>query len=125
HVPSRAFLVKPYPSNLPQIEVCQACNESFSKDEEYFSAFLSCVLSGSTSPEGQSNNRAKRILERSPKLRARIENSKRINKLGNDIQIVWQPEEERISNIVIKNARGHAYYEFGEPMLNPPVCVPR
>jgi hypothetical protein len=40
HVPSKTLLRKPYPENLPTVDVCKSCNESFSFDEEYFAAFI-------------------------------------------------------------------------------------
>lgn len=33
------------------------------------------------------------------------------------------PELERIRRVVIKNARGHAFYEFGQPALGEPEYV--
>jgi hypothetical protein len=55
HVPSKVMLDNPYPSNLALIKVCQPCNSSFAWDEEYFAAFLSAALSGSTEPEMQAS----------------------------------------------------------------------
>jgi hypothetical protein len=34
--------------------------------------------------------------------------------------MVWKPDTSRVQNVVLKNARGHAYFEFGEPMLVAP-----
>jgi len=69
HVPSKSLLRKPYPENLPTVDVCKPCNQKFSADEEYFAAFIGCVLSGSTDPDRQRDLRVRRILTRSPKLR--------------------------------------------------------
>jgi hypothetical protein len=73
HVPSKSLLQKPYPANLPVLEVCKHCNAGFSHDEEYLIAFLGSVLAGSTDTERQSNPNTERILRRNAKLRARIE----------------------------------------------------
>ena len=124
HVPSKSLLEKPYPENLPQVFVCKACNEGFSLDEEYFSVFLGCVLSGSTDPEKQIDSRVERILSRSDKLRSRIENAKVEETLfGGEKRLLWKPETERIERVILKNARGHALYEYGEPMLSEPTHV--
>ena len=48
HVPSKVFLRKPYPENLPVVVTCVACNNGFSPDEEYLHLLLHCVLTGST-----------------------------------------------------------------------------
>jgi hypothetical protein len=125
HVPSKSFLRKPYPENLPTVDVCKSCNEGFSVDEEYFAAFMGCVLSGSTDPDRQHDPRVRRILTRSPMLRQRIEDARTESRtlFNDEPRIVWSPERERIERIVLKNARGHACYEYGEPMLEPPDCV--
>ena len=47
HVPSKALLNPPYPENLMGVGMCQECNSGFAKDEEYFTAFLASVISGS------------------------------------------------------------------------------
>lgn len=43
HVPSKAFLDRPYPENLPVVPCCTKCNAMFSKDEEYVAVLLECV----------------------------------------------------------------------------------
>ena len=39
------------------------------------------------------------------------------------MECVWNPETARIERVVIKNARGHAFYECGEPVLTEPEHV--
>lgn len=52
---------------------------------------------------------------------ARIEQSRtEYVTMGGETRSVWQPEMDRIQQVVLKNARGHAYFEYGEPMLDPP-----
>lgn len=124
HAPSKSMLLEPYPENLPFVEVCKRCNEGFSLDEEYMIAFLGCVLTGSTEPSRQHIPRAARILERSEKLRARIERRKTEYKTqGGESRCVWKPETKRVERVVLKNARGHAFFEYGEPMLDAPSVV--
>lgn len=124
HVPSKGLLLKPYPENLPVVQVCKSCNAGFSLDEEYVVAFLSSVLVGSSDPETQENPTAARILARNPKLRARIERARSEYRThGGENRVIWKPESDRINRIVLKNARGHAFYEIGEPMLSLPTHV--
>lgn len=40
HCPSRVFLAKPYPSDLPVVPACEKCNNGFSSDELYTKAFI-------------------------------------------------------------------------------------
>lgn len=121
HVPSKALLRVPLPANVPVVQVCKGCNEGFSRDEEYVVALLGCVLSGSAEPDAQSDPTARRILQRNERLRARIERSKTSYRtLFGETRHVWTPEQARIERIVLKNARGHAFFELGEPMHQAP-----
>ena len=64
HIPTRALLNPPYPENLMDVGMCQECNSGFSKDEEYFAAFLASVISGmecSIAPMGGSGADASRF----------------------------------------------------------------
>lgn len=124
HVPSKSLLSKPRPHHLPVVTICKECNTSFSRDEQYAVTFLSCVLSGSTAPEQQSNASAARALATSPALRALIERSRtEYTTVGGEARLLWKPDTERINRVVVKNARGHAYFEWGEPLLDAPAAV--
>lgn len=124
HVPSKSLLLKPYPDNLPVVQVCKSCNASFSLDEEYMTAFLSSVVSGSTDPQSQHHPNAARVLERNKNLRTRIGKSRsEYRTQDGETRIIWKPETERIDRIILKNARGHAFFEIGEPMLEQPTCL--
>jgi hypothetical protein len=124
HVPSKGLLRKPSPEKLPVVETCTACNNGFSADEEYLFLFLNCVLAGSTDPDRQTDARVARALQRHHKLRARIECSKtEYRTIRGDTRCLWKPDTDRIERVIIKNARGHAFYEYGEPMLTEPSHV--
>ncbi len=124
HVPTKGLLERPLPPHVPQVEVCKKCNTGFSLDEEYFVTFLSCVEAGSTDPSAQRNPKIGRALTRNPSLATRLQAAKQItvNEYGRQ-QILWLPEIDRIHRVILKNARGHAFYEYGEPMLDDPVSV--
>jgi hypothetical protein len=124
HVPTKNLLRPPLPANLPVVEVCQDCNGSFSGDEQYFAAFLSVVVSGTTDPARQAHPPAARILENQPALRSRIERARRESQTATgETEILWTPEYERIERVILKNARGHAFFEYGEPMLSAPTHI--
>lgn len=124
HVPSKCLLRKPYPDNLPVVATCTACNSGFSADEEYLSLFLHCVLAGSTDPERHADEKVARALRRQAKLRARIERSKtEYQTIGGETRCVWKPDTQKVERVIVKNARGHAFYEYGEPMLTEPEHV--
>ena len=121
HVPSKCLLQRPYPANLPVVMTCVRCNYSFSKDEEYVSVFLQCVLTGSTDPNDSRAPRVRKALRRSKKLKERIEHSRSDVKSDDETRTVWEPEYERVNNVVLKNAQGHAFYELGERQATEPV----
>lgn len=116
HVPSRILLNAPYPENLPVVGACESCNQGFSKDEQYFVCFLESVFAGSTDPEKIRRSSVARTMSRAPALRARIESGKSCN--GD--QIVFYPEEERIKNVMLKLARGHAAFELSQSCREEP-----
>ena len=121
HVPTKSILHKPRPHHLPTVKICRACNSDFSKDEQYFVTFINSVLVGSTDPSKHPNSSASRALAESAKLRERIERSKTSYMTqGGDTRLVWKPEIDRVNRVILKNARGHAYFEFGEPMRDEP-----
>lgn len=121
HVPTKSLLQEPYPPELPVVEICRECNSSFSRDEEYLVAFLGSVICGSTDPDKHSGRRSARILQRNPKLRDRIEQARtECSTAAGVTRSFWKPEQNRIERVVIKNARGHVYFECGEPMLTDP-----
>lgn len=124
HVPSRGLLQKPYPTNLPIVRICKDCNAKFAIDEQYFVAFLGSVLSGSADPNRQNNRRSADILRKNNKLQRRIENSKTVYKTQcGETTYAWTAEQDRINKIILKNARGHVFYEIGEPMLSEPKYI--
>ena len=124
HVPSKSLLNRPYPDNLPVVPVCRHCNVEFSGDEEYVSAFLASVVSGSTDPDPNRFSGAAKTLKHSPKLRKRIDNARsvRASSLG-EPEIRWIPEIERVERVVVKIARGHMVFELGQAICDPPVAV--
>lgn len=110
HVPSKCLLEQPYPENLPVVGCCDSCNQDFSSDEQYFVCLLESVLCGSTDPEQIRRPSVARIMQKLPALRQRIENSK----IEVDGQIAFVPEMDRISNVMLKLARGHAAFELSQ-----------
>ena len=44
HCPPKAFLRKPYPTDLPTMPACLKCNNGFSADERYASNVINCLV---------------------------------------------------------------------------------
>lgn len=116
HVPSKILLNEPFPDNLPVVPCCDKCNQSFSLDEEYIACLIECVLCGTTDVENLKRDKVKKILKEKELLRQKIANSI----IEIDGQISFNVELERLKNVILKLAKGHAKYENSEPMLDEP-----
>ncbi|MEB8013724.1 hypothetical protein [Citrobacter braakii] len=119
HVPSKVFLDIPYPENLPVVDACLACNNGFSSDEEYFSAFIEVAYSGTTDLQKIRREKIAMLLKRSPALSARILNAIVIS----SSKIEFHMELERIKRVIVKLARGHAAFELGECCSHEPSYI--
>lgn len=120
HVPSKALLDEPYPENLPVADACSKCNSGFSADEEYLSCLIECVIHGTTKPNERFREKVAKILKARPLIAARIAQGKTSDQNGN---LVWQPENVRVRNVVLKLARGHMSYELGLQHIEEPSIV--
>jgi len=123
HVPSRILLEPPYPENLPVVGACKECNQGFSSDEQYFVCLLESALVGSTNPDKIRRPSVARAMKRAPALRSRIELAKR----NAGSQTIFDPEEERVRNVILKLARGHAAFELSQACREEPnhfLCCP-
>ncbi len=116
HVPSKCLLDRPFPENLPIVDCCNECNQSFSRDEQYLACLLKSVLCGSTNPEEIRRESVAKIMSRVPSLKMRIESSK----TEVDGMIAFIPEIERINNVMLKLARGHAAFELSQTCYEEP-----
>ena len=120
HVPSAVFLDDPLPPNTPVVRACHRCNQSFSLDEEYLACFIECVLCGTTDRERITRPKARRALEKHPKLAASVRVCAQLTSEG---QLVWTPQLDRVRSVVLKLGRGHAAYETGVIQLEDPLAV--
>lgn len=139
HVPTKSLLTKELRNRganydkgkggkfdyLPQVTVCRRCNSSFSTDENYLLCVLHAVMAGSLypdpakHPEAASILRSNRHVVRSLKVRP----DGQLELFENLAPLTLLPDVEKVSRVTVKNARGHAYHELGEPMLRKPSHV--
>ena len=119
HVPSRVFLDSPLPNNLPVVWACSSCNNGFSLDEAYVACLIECVLTGTTDPDLIRQPTIAGILRKKPGLRARIEAAKKCT----DDQLQFNVEPDRIRNVILKLARGHAAYELSQVCRKEPTSL--
>ena len=124
HVPSKSLLVNRNSKQLPVVDVCPDCNNQFAKDEEYLAVLLASVISGSTDVDPGRFPSASRAIARSPRLRKRIEQSRREHSPDSENPgIIWVPELNRVERVLTKNARGHVLFETGQAVTDPPLHV--
>lgn len=107
---------------LPQVVVCRRCNSGFSPDENYLLCVLHAVMAGSLYPD------PKRFPEAATVLRSNRHVVRSLKKTPDGQLLLFEdlkpftlyPDIEKIRRVVVKNARGHAYHEIGEPLLEAP-----
>lgn len=105
HVPSKVFLNRPFPDDLPTLPACQKCNNGFSADELYTNTYIECTKSiyengNLDSIEIESNDRKE------------IKEAKQAVKSSYIIGCF--KEDDRIIRILYKLALGHIAYELFE-----------
>jgi hypothetical protein len=139
HVPTKSLLTKSLRERgadfdrgasdelgyLPQVVVCRGCNSGFSADENYFLCVLHAVMAGSLYPDPAAHPEASSVLRSN---RHVVRSLKSLPDgqllLFNDLQpFTLYPDTDRVRRVIIKNARGHAYHEIGEPLLEAPEHV--
>ncbi len=111
HVIPRCLFDASAGHDLITVPPCQACNESFSKDEEYFRAYI--LAQSYDNPEAKRiwDSKVRRSLKRSPGLRRRIAGELALTdildqpgRLGQ--AVVWKGDENRIERVLKKIVQG-------------------
>lgn len=119
HIVARTLLVRPLPQNAPTVPSCRACNNRFSKDEQYFVAVLGMI--GRT-PEMEARvedgGDIFRALDRAPKLDERL--------ISSVIPSLWpggppmcEFEESRLGPLFQKIAFGLFLMQYRPKMIPP------
>lgn len=116
HVPSRVFLDSPFPNQLPVVWACVECNNKFSRDEAYLACLIESVIAGSTDPDKIRRERVAKLLRKTPKLQSKLEAAKCFR----DGHVYFNVEAERIGNVGLKLARGHAAFELSQVRRDEP-----
>lgn len=105
HVPSKTFLDKPLPSDLPVLPACKKCNNGFSADELYTKTYIECLK------EVLLNNNLD-YLSILPDDRKEIKEAKTsIIETLDRKELVY---DGRVGRVLRKLAVGHAVYELSE-----------
>lgn len=111
HVPPKALLVEPWPTNLRTVPACSPCNVAWSLDEQYMAVVVAHLTENprvaSTLDDGGAIDRA---LAASPLLEERIVASLSVDDEG---RVAFAPEIARISRIARKVAFGLHALKYG------------
>ncbi len=119
HVPSKVFLDSPFPENLPVVPACLNCNNGFSLDEEYVACLIESIVAGSVDPVAIRRKSIAKKLKENVSLYSRIATGMS----QSNGQTFFQVESERVRNIALKLARGHAAFELGLPFRSQPIHI--
>jgi len=106
HIPSKAFLTKPYPDNLGIVPACFKCNNSFSKDEIFLSILIEKLKHRYYGRKYIITDEFARRVEKNRKIESEIDKAIDENKLDGFYK--------RILNIIFKLSIGHAVFEVSE-----------
>ena len=123
HIPSRCLLEKPYPDNLASTEICKKCNHSFSQDEEYFAILIAAMINETADSENKVSKSIQKTLASNKNILDEIESAKTIEYMGGHTVVCWNPDLRRVENVVVKNARGHVYFQHSKPVFHSPEFV--
>lgn len=108
HVPSKVFLDKPYPENLPVVPCCGKCNREFSLDEEYVAVLFECVRLQTFAIEKFEREKVRKIVEHNPAILKTVRGTV-YPMLDGHISI--DPENERLNRVFTKLIAGHLRFE--------------
>lgn len=115
--------IEKYPDGyLPQVLICQECNADFSEDENYLLCVLHAVMAGSLYPDKSRFPEASKVLRSNRHVvRAlKAEPNGQLRLFENLQPFVVSVDDDRVKNVILKNARGLAYHEIGEPLMSSP-----
>lgn len=123
HVPPKLLLMRPYPENLLTGPACNACNQSFQKDDEYTRTLLSIDVRASKNTAVQSNLPAVlRSLQR-PNAAAFVEYlakqtnySTILGQDGSPIGQVIELDKSRVERTGQRLVRALCFAEIGTPL---------
>lgn len=108
HVPSKVFLDKPYPDNLPVVPCCKKCNEQFSLDEEYVAVLFECVRWQTFNLFEFKREKIRKIVGHNPAILKTVMETVQ-PMLDGHISI--DPENARLKKVLTKLIAGHLRFE--------------
>jgi len=118
HIPARAFLDKPYPSNLYTVKACEECNNSSSKDEEYLAFILRYLRLVEEEKLEDLDEYINSVRRR--KNEDRLFEALRVNEFN---ELYLHIDSSAINRILKKYAEAHVCYELSERLPDMPLHI--
>lgn len=110
HCPSKVFLEKPLPTDLPVVPACKKCNNSFSSDELYVSVFIDLLKNYFEEENYPLNDNIKRRIneyKEAQEAKECFEKVIKTNILENDSRIIRILEKLAICHITYELSEGY------------------
>ena len=102
HVPPESMLQQPYPLNLWTVPACTECNTSYSRDEEYFRAWVIGLFCFNEAAKEMFDGPIRACFDHSPRLKNKVFNS-----IGVEGERTFVTAEgDRLSRVVAKVVMG-------------------
>ncbi len=114
HVPSKIILDEPYTENLPNVNCCYECNQSFSTNELYFSCITEYLICQSVDIESFQREKIIQILLQKPHIRREIERKLIIK----DNLLFYPFDDVKFLTVIRKLLLGHLSFEFSLTTIN-------
>jgi len=111
HVPPRFIFTKLPPPNLRKVPSCKECNNSFSKDEEYFRLVITGFFSHTTEANEIFDSKISRSFDRRPNIEEAFWGLLKVNLENNRPYVDF--DIERIKRVASKICIGLSYLELG------------
>ena len=110
---------------LPQVVVCKQCNSDFADDERYLLCVMHAVLAGSLYPDPTAHPEAANVLRSNRDIVRALKTGSggQMFLFGNLDPFALYPDSDRLVRAVLKNARGHAYHDLGDPLTDDAAAV--
>lgn len=113
HTPSKVFLSKPYPEDLPVVPSCRECNNAFSSDELYMFIVLKLLIHNYYPENGSIDDYAQDKIDNTREGKDAANTVKRLleGKVCNERFLF---SDERIERVLRKLAICHATHDLSE-----------
>lgn len=117
HLPSKIFLDEPFPDELSIVPSCKSCNNSFSKDEIYLACLIDFIKLKIYEYDEFPREKIRKAFSKRPSALEKFEKSLLSDQ---DENVFLNLDTDKVLNIILKLAIGHASYSLSSILLGKP-----